>query len=54
MWVSSSAFENILDCTHCICPTNYAQRLDPHGTFIKSVGLYAIHEILNFYQTLIE
>ncbi|CAL8074616.1 unnamed protein product [Orchesella dallaii] len=35
LWVSSSAFENVLDCTLCICPTRYAQRLDPEATFIK-------------------
>lgn len=35
MWVSSSAFENVLDCTHCICPTRYAQRLDSEGKYIK-------------------
>ncbi|XP_071444604.1 cryptochrome-1 [Hetaerina americana] len=35
MWVSSSAFERLLDCTLCVSPVSYGQRLDPWGTYIK-------------------
>ncbi|CAH0392405.1 unnamed protein product [Bemisia tabaci] len=35
MWVSSSAFEKLLDCNFCICPVNYGRRLDPYGEFVK-------------------
>nr|BAF45421.1 cryptochrome precursor [Dianemobius nigrofasciatus] len=35
MWVSSSAFEQLLDCSHCMCPVNYGRRLDPWGQYIK-------------------
>lgn len=35
MWVSSSAFEQLLDCSYCICPVNYGRRLDPYGEYIK-------------------
>ncbi|XP_049951179.1 cryptochrome-1 [Schistocerca serialis cubense] len=35
MWVSSSAFEQLLDCSHCVCPVNYGRRLDPWGEYIK-------------------
>ncbi|XP_065338962.1 cryptochrome-1 [Cloeon dipterum] len=35
MWVSSSAFEQLLDCSKCLCPVNYGRRLDPWGEYIK-------------------
>lgn len=35
MWVSSSAFEQLLDCSMCICPINFGRRLDPNGEYIK-------------------
>ncbi|XP_039290665.1 cryptochrome-1 [Nilaparvata lugens] len=35
MWVSSSAFEQLLDCSHCVCPVNYGRRLDPWGVYVK-------------------
>ncbi|XP_026686476.1 cryptochrome-1 [Diaphorina citri] len=35
MWVSSSAFEQLLDCTYCVCPVNFGRRLDPDGIYIK-------------------
>ncbi|XP_046405998.1 cryptochrome-1 [Ischnura elegans] len=35
MWVSSSAFERLLDCTMCVSPVSYGRRLDPWGTYIK-------------------
>jgi len=34
MWVSSSAFEKCLDCSHCVCPVNFGRRLDPHGEYV--------------------
>lgn len=37
LWVSSSAFEQLLDCSSCVCPVNYGRRLDPWGEYIKSV-----------------
>ncbi|XP_063234369.1 cryptochrome-1 [Bacillus rossius redtenbacheri] len=44
MWVSSSAFEQLLDCSTCVCPVNYGRRLDPEGTYIKRY----IPELANF------
>ncbi|XP_075231989.1 circadian regulator cryptochrome isoform X2 [Lycorma delicatula] len=35
MWVSSSAFEQLLDCSYCICPVNYGRRFDPYGEYVK-------------------
>lgn len=35
MWVSSSAFEQLLDCSQCICPVNFGRRLDPDGEYIR-------------------
>lgn len=35
MWVSSSAFEQLLDCSSCVCPVNYGRRLDPQGEYIR-------------------
>lgn len=35
MWVSSSAFEQLLDCSQCVCPVNYGRRLDPWGEYVK-------------------
>lgn len=35
MWVSSSAFEQLLDCSQCICPINFGRRLDSSGEYIK-------------------
>lgn len=35
MWVSSSAFEQLLDCSSCVCPVNYGRRLDPQGHYIR-------------------
>lgn len=35
MWVSSSAFEQLLDCSTCVCPVNYGRRLDPQGEYIR-------------------
>uniref|UniRef100_T1PEJ3 Cryptochrome-1 n=1 Tax=Musca domestica TaxID=7370 RepID=T1PEJ3_MUSDO len=35
MWVSSSAFERLLDSSLVTCPVALAKRLDPLGTYIK-------------------
>ncbi|KAG8231453.1 Cryptochrome 1 [Ladona fulva] len=35
MWVSSSAFEKLLDCSQCVSPVSYGRRLDPCGIYIK-------------------
>lgn len=35
MWVSSSAFEQLLDCSYCMSPVKYGQRLDPWGEYVK-------------------
>ncbi|KAL1115936.1 hypothetical protein AAG570_005431 [Ranatra chinensis] len=35
MWVSSSAFEQLLDCSLCICPVNFGRRLDPYGEYVR-------------------
>lgn len=35
MWVSSSAFEKLLDSSLCTCPLSLARRLDPNGDYIK-------------------
>ncbi len=37
MWVSSSAFENCLQCPNCFSPVMYGMRMDPTGEFIRSV-----------------
>nr|AWY10935.1 photoreceptive cryptochrome [Hermissenda crassicornis] len=35
MWVSSSAFEKVLQCSRCICPVRYGRRMDPNGDYIR-------------------
>ncbi|GFO20146.1 cryptochrome-1 [Plakobranchus ocellatus] len=35
MWVSSSAFEKVLQCPRCICPVRYGRRMDPTGNYIR-------------------
>ncbi|XP_071094151.1 cryptochrome-1-like [Haliotis cracherodii] len=35
MWVSSSAFERILQCSKCFCPVGYGRRIDPSGEFVR-------------------
>nr|CAD7411492.1 unnamed protein product [Timema poppensis] len=44
MWVSSSAFERLLDCSHCVCPVSYGRRLDPDGEYVRRY----IPELRNF------
>ncbi|XP_034243121.1 cryptochrome-1 [Thrips palmi] len=46
MWVSSSAFEQLLDCSSCVCPVSYGRRLDPQGEYIRRY----IPELRNFPQ----
>ncbi|XP_050537923.1 cryptochrome-1 [Daktulosphaira vitifoliae] len=35
IWVSSSTFEQILDCPLCVCPVSYGKRLDPTGEYVR-------------------
>uniref|UniRef100_UPI00220F120B Light receptive cryptochrome n=1 Tax=Platynereis dumerilii TaxID=6359 RepID=UPI00220F120B len=35
MWVSSSAFENCLQCPQCFSPVLYGMRMDPTGEFTR-------------------
>jgi len=35
MWVSSSAFEQVLNCSNCIDPGTYGRRSDPWGHYVK-------------------
>ncbi|PVD30350.1 hypothetical protein C0Q70_09614 [Pomacea canaliculata] len=35
MWVSSSAFEKVLQCPKCICPVRYGRRMDPKGDYVR-------------------
>ncbi|XP_059155704.1 cryptochrome-1-like [Physella acuta] len=35
MWVSSSAFEKVLQCPRCICPVRYGRRMDPKGEYVR-------------------
>ncbi|XP_035782382.1 cryptochrome-1 [Anopheles albimanus] len=44
MWVSSSAFERLLDSSKCTCPIALAYRLDPTGDYVKRY----VPELANF------
>ena len=35
MWVSSSAFDRLLDCSLCIDPVMFGKRLEPSGDYIR-------------------
>ena len=35
MWVSSSAFEQVLNCSVCINPTQFGQRVEPLGDYVR-------------------
>ncbi|CAH3896630.1 unnamed protein product [Pieris brassicae] len=35
MWVSSSAFEALLDSSECACPVRLGQRLEPSGQYVR-------------------
>ncbi|ELU12703.1 hypothetical protein CAPTEDRAFT_226189 [Capitella teleta] len=35
MWVSSSAFENCLQCPQCFSPIMYGMRMDPTGEYVR-------------------
>ena len=43
MWVSSSAFETILQCPACISPVSYGCHFEPSGRYIR---LYMFTQIL--------
>ena len=36
MWISSSAFEDVLSCTTCIDPGTFGRRADPWGDYVRS------------------
>ncbi|KAI9563084.1 CRY-D [Daphnia sinensis] len=40
MWVSSSAFERLLDCSVCINSVLYGKRLEPSGDYIRRYMFY--------------
>lgn len=44
MWVSSSAFERLLDCSVCIDSILYGKRLEPSGDYIRRY----VPELANF------
>lgn len=51
LWVSSSAFERLLNCSICIDSVQYGRRLEPTGDYIRryvpelaNFGLEYIHE----------
>ena len=44
MWVSSSAFERLLDCSVCINSVQYGKRLEPSGDYIRRY----VPELANF------
>lgn len=44
MWVSSSAFERLLDCSVCINSVLYGKRLEPSGDYIRRY----VPELANF------
>ena len=35
MWVSSSAFEDCLQCPMCFSPVTYGMKMDPSGAYIR-------------------
>lgn len=35
MWMSSSAFEKVLNCPKCFCPVRYGRKMDPNGEYVK-------------------
>ncbi|XP_052238808.1 cryptochrome-1-like isoform X2 [Dreissena polymorpha] len=35
MWMSSSAFEKVLQCPKCFCPVRYGRKMDPDGVYIR-------------------
>ena len=44
MWLSSSAFDRLLDCSLCIHPVDFGRRLEPSGDYIRRY----IPELANF------
>lgn len=54
MWISSSAFDKLLDSSKCTCPIILSKRLDPNGDYIrryvpelKNIPTKYIHEPWN-------
>ena len=39
MWMSSSAFEKVLQCPKCFCPVGYGRRMDRTGEYIRYMTL---------------
>lgn len=35
MWMSSSAFEKVLQCPKCFCPVGYGRRMDRTGEYVR-------------------
>ncbi|XP_033740162.1 cryptochrome-1-like [Pecten maximus] len=35
MWMSSSAFEKVFQCSTCFCPVGYGRRMDPKGEYVR-------------------
>ena len=50
MWMSSSAFEKVLQCPKCFCPVRYGRKMDPEGAYIRLVlnSFKCSHECLQF------
>ena len=44
MWVTSTAFERMLNCSICINPVLYGRRLEPSGDYIRKY----VPELANF------
>ena len=44
MWLSSSAFDRLLDCSLCIHPVDFGRRLEPSGDYIRRY----VPELANF------
>ena len=44
LWVSSSAFERLLDRSSCSDPVDYGKRIDPSGEYIRRY----VPELANF------
>ncbi|XP_052810769.1 cryptochrome-1-like [Mya arenaria] len=35
MWMSSSAFEKVLQCPKCFCPVRYGRKMDSDGVYVR-------------------
>lgn len=52
MWVSSSAFEKVLQCPKCFCPVGYGRRMDRNGEYIRYWFVYIRRMFLIFEHSL--